>query len=171
MLDRLEHQIHRWIIEPAGTEGYEKAEVTGGGIDTAELSGKTMESQKVPGLFFIGEVVDVTGHLGGLGKLPVGVVFRRGSRTGTLNPKSTFPVRTLVHTAPKFRPNRQSRCASYNRLLLADSRVRKSCGTCGRCLQVRYKGCARGRLGLRPASIGELSTCERVFRKISGDVS
>ena len=48
-----------------GTEGYEKAEVTAGGVDTDELSSKTMESRKVPGLFFIGEVVDVTGHLGG----------------------------------------------------------------------------------------------------------
>ncbi len=50
---------------PAGTEGYEKAEVTAGGVDTAELSSKTMESRKVPGLYFIGELVDVTGHLGG----------------------------------------------------------------------------------------------------------
>ena len=50
---------------PAGTEGYAKAEVTVGGVETDELSAKTMESRKVPGLFFIGEVVDVTGHLGG----------------------------------------------------------------------------------------------------------
>jgi hypothetical protein len=48
-----------------GTEGFDKAEVTAGGIDTNELSAKTMESHKVPGLFFIGEVVDVTGQLGG----------------------------------------------------------------------------------------------------------
>jgi predicted Rossmann fold flavoprotein len=61
----LEKQIHAWAISPAGTEGYEKAEVTAGGVDTGELSAKTMESRKVPGLFFIGEVVDVTGHLGG----------------------------------------------------------------------------------------------------------
>jgi predicted Rossmann fold flavoprotein len=61
----LEQQAHAWTILPAGTEGYEKAEVTCGGIDTDELSAKTMESRKVPGLFFIGEVVDVTGHLGG----------------------------------------------------------------------------------------------------------
>lgn len=61
----LEKQIHAWAITPAGTEGYEKAEVTAGGVDTDELSAKTMESRKVPGLFFIGEVVDVTGHLGG----------------------------------------------------------------------------------------------------------
>src|SRR5271165_3450544 len=61
----LEKQIHAWAILPAGTEGFEKAEVTAGGIDTDELSAKTMESRKVPGLYFIGEVVDVTGHLGG----------------------------------------------------------------------------------------------------------
>ena len=64
-LAKWEQQIHQWVIEPAGTEGYEKAEVTVGGIDTNELSSKTMESKKVRGLFFIGEVVDVTGHLGG----------------------------------------------------------------------------------------------------------
>jgi predicted Rossmann fold flavoprotein len=64
-LEDLEQQIHGWIIEPAGTEGYEKAEVTAGGVDTDELSSKTMESRSVPGLFFIGEVVDVTGQLGG----------------------------------------------------------------------------------------------------------
>jgi predicted Rossmann fold flavoprotein len=64
-LAELEHNIHEWTLTPAGTEGYEKAEVTAGGVDTDELSGKTMESRKVRGLFFIGEVVDVTGHLGG----------------------------------------------------------------------------------------------------------
>jgi predicted Rossmann fold flavoprotein len=64
-LDWLERDLHEWILIPADTEGYEKAEVTAGGIDTDELSSKTMESRKVPGLFFIGEVVDVTGHLGG----------------------------------------------------------------------------------------------------------
>ncbi len=60
-----ERQVHEWRVTPAGTEGFEKAEVTAGGVDTDELSAKTMESLKVPGLFFIGEVVDVTGHLGG----------------------------------------------------------------------------------------------------------
>jgi predicted Rossmann fold flavoprotein len=64
-LDTFERELHAWTVRPAGTEGYEKAEVTAGGVDTAELSSKTMESRKVPGLFFIGEVVDVTGHLGG----------------------------------------------------------------------------------------------------------
>ena len=64
-LDKLERQVHEWTIRPADTEGYEKAEVTAGGVDTDELSSKTMESRKVRGLFFIGEVVDVTGHLGG----------------------------------------------------------------------------------------------------------
>jgi len=64
-LSDLERQIHAWSISPTGTEGFEKAEVTAGGVDTNELSAKTMESHKIPGLFFIGEVVDVTGHLGG----------------------------------------------------------------------------------------------------------
>jgi predicted Rossmann fold flavoprotein len=64
-LNELERQIHAWELTPADTEGYEKAEVTVGGVDTDELSSKTMESLKVPGLFFIGEVVDVTGQLGG----------------------------------------------------------------------------------------------------------
>jgi predicted Rossmann fold flavoprotein len=57
--------LRAWPFRPAGTEGYPKAEVTLGGVDTSELSSKTMESRRVPGLFFIGEVVDVTGWLGG----------------------------------------------------------------------------------------------------------
>jgi predicted Rossmann fold flavoprotein len=57
--------LHAWKLKPGGTEGYAKAEVTGGGVDTAELSSRTFEAKKVPGLYFIGEVVDVTGHLGG----------------------------------------------------------------------------------------------------------
>jgi predicted Rossmann fold flavoprotein len=61
----MERQLHAWRISPAGTEGYAKAEVTAGGIDTAELDAKTMQCRKVPGLYFIGEVVDVTGWLGG----------------------------------------------------------------------------------------------------------
>jgi hypothetical protein len=61
----LERKAHAWTLFPEGTEGYEKAEVTAGGIDTDELSAKTMESLKVPALFFVGEVVDVTGQLGG----------------------------------------------------------------------------------------------------------
>jgi predicted Rossmann fold flavoprotein len=60
-----EDRLHRWEVTPAGSEGYAKAEVTAGGISTAELSAQTMESRRVPGLFFIGEAVDVTGHLGG----------------------------------------------------------------------------------------------------------
>ena len=60
-----ERQLHAWEVRPEGTESYGKAEVTAGGVDTGELSAKTMESKKVPGLFFIGEVVDVTGQLGG----------------------------------------------------------------------------------------------------------
>jgi len=61
----LDRQTHEWLLVPEATEGYEKAEVTAGGLDTNELSSKTMESRHVPGLFFIGEVVDVTGQLGG----------------------------------------------------------------------------------------------------------
>ena len=64
-LAEFERQVHAWTVIPAGTEGFEKAEVTAGGIDTDELSAKSMESRKVPGLYFVGEVVDVTGHLGG----------------------------------------------------------------------------------------------------------
>jgi hypothetical protein len=64
-LEELERLAHRWRVVPNGTEGYEKAEVTAGGVDTDELSAKTMECRNVPGLFFIGEVVDVTGQLGG----------------------------------------------------------------------------------------------------------
>jgi len=60
-----ERQLHEWKVLPEGTEGFGKAEVTAGGVDTGELSAKTMESRKVPGLFLIGEVVDVTGQLGG----------------------------------------------------------------------------------------------------------
>ena len=61
----LAQAAHHWRFRPSGTVGYKKAEVTRGGVDTDELSSKTMESKKQPGLYFIGEVVDVTGHLGG----------------------------------------------------------------------------------------------------------
>jgi predicted Rossmann fold flavoprotein len=64
-LEQLAHLVHQWPVRPAGTEGYAKAEVTVGGVDTSELSSKTMEARKVPGLYFVGEVVDVTGWLGG----------------------------------------------------------------------------------------------------------
>jgi hypothetical protein len=63
-LDRVAAALQGWRLKPSGTEGYRKAEVTLGGVDTRELSSRTMES-RVPGLFFIGEVVDVTGELGG----------------------------------------------------------------------------------------------------------
>ena len=65
LLKQLSNSINTWIINPTGSEGYRTAEVTLGGIDTDEISSKTMMSIKNPGLFFIGEVVDVTGHLGG----------------------------------------------------------------------------------------------------------
>ena len=64
-LANLALQVSAWHVRPAGTEGYRKAEVTRGGLSTDELSSKTMEVKSVPGLYFIGEVVDVTGHLGG----------------------------------------------------------------------------------------------------------
>jgi predicted flavoprotein YhiN len=61
----MERQLHAWRIFPAGTEGYDKAEVTAGGVDTNSLDARTMQSRLVPNLYFIGEVVDVTGWLGG----------------------------------------------------------------------------------------------------------
>lgn len=64
-LRRLADQVHRWQVKPAGSEGMRTAEVTLGGVDTRDLSSKTMEARNVPGLYFIGEAVDVTGHLGG----------------------------------------------------------------------------------------------------------
>ena len=64
-LDDLERSLHSFAFTPSGTEGYEKAEVTAGGVSTSALSAQTLESRAVPGLYFIGEVVDVTGHLGG----------------------------------------------------------------------------------------------------------
>jgi hypothetical protein len=65
LLKRLSESINTWVINPTGSEGYRIAEVTLGGVDTNEISSKTMMSKKHSGLFFIGEVVDVTGHLGG----------------------------------------------------------------------------------------------------------
>jgi len=65
MLQSMADTVNRWVVKPAGNEGYRTAEVTLGGVDTNELSSKTMKVKSVPGLYFIGEVVDVTGHLGG----------------------------------------------------------------------------------------------------------
>lgn len=64
-LTAAERVLHNWAFHPAGTEGFAKAEVTAGGVDTNHLEARTMEARDVSGLFFIGEVVDVTGHLGG----------------------------------------------------------------------------------------------------------
>ena len=61
----LENDLHAWTLRPDGSEGFAKAEVTVGGVDTAELDARTLESKRVPGMYFIGEVVDVTGWLGG----------------------------------------------------------------------------------------------------------
>ena len=62
---KLAEKFSRWELTPTGTEGYKKAEVTLGGVDTKALSQQTMEAKAQPGLFFIGEVVDITGWLGG----------------------------------------------------------------------------------------------------------
>jgi predicted flavoprotein YhiN len=64
-LEACERKLRRWEFHPAGTEGFEKAEVTAGGVDTDGLQARSMEARAVLGLFFIGEVVDVTGWLGG----------------------------------------------------------------------------------------------------------
>ena len=64
-VDRLHAAVHRWQLCPSGSEGYRTAEVTLGGVDTSALSSKTMETHSCPGLYFVGEVIDVTGHLGG----------------------------------------------------------------------------------------------------------
>ncbi len=64
-LEQIAYAFCRWRVKPSGTEGYRTAEVTLGGISTKEISQKTMEANKAPGLFFIGECLDVTGHLGG----------------------------------------------------------------------------------------------------------
>jgi predicted Rossmann fold flavoprotein len=64
-LTALEAQFHAWTVTPSGTEEYAKAEVTVGGVDTAQLDSTTMQSKLVAGLYFVGEVVDVTGWLGG----------------------------------------------------------------------------------------------------------
>jgi predicted Rossmann fold flavoprotein len=64
-LEACEQRLHAWAFHPVKSEGFEKAEVTAGGLDTNELNAKTMEARKTPGLFFVGEVVDVTGWLGG----------------------------------------------------------------------------------------------------------
>ena len=64
-LENIANKLHQFEVKPSGTEGYRTAEVTLGGVDTTEISSKTMESKKQKGLFFIGEILDVTGHLGG----------------------------------------------------------------------------------------------------------
>jgi predicted flavoprotein YhiN len=64
-LEAWERRLHAWTLHPVGTEGFAKAEVTAGGVDTAGLLARTMEARTLPGLFFIGEAVDVTGWLGG----------------------------------------------------------------------------------------------------------
>tara|TARA_B110000483_G_C18072282_1_gene494553 strand:- start:568 stop:975 length:408 start_codon:yes stop_codon:yes gene_type:complete len=64
-LKNIGKQLNQWVLKPSATEGYRTAEVTLGGVDTASISSKTMEAKNQPGLFFIGEVLDVSAHLGG----------------------------------------------------------------------------------------------------------
>ena len=64
-INKIIEKLRNHSIQPSGTEGYRKAEVTAGGVDTSEIDQKTMESKLVPGLYFVGEVLDVTGQLGG----------------------------------------------------------------------------------------------------------
>jgi predicted flavoprotein YhiN len=64
-IESLSTKLHHWQVKPSGTEGYRTAEVTIGGVETQAISQKTMEVKNVPGLYFIGESLDVTGHLGG----------------------------------------------------------------------------------------------------------
>ena len=64
-LRRMADSVNAWTVKPVGSEGYRTAEVTLGGIDTRDLDSRTLEARAVPGLYFIGEVVDVTGWLGG----------------------------------------------------------------------------------------------------------
>ncbi len=64
-LEVCERRLHAWKFHPTGTEGFDNAEVTAGGVDTSDLNARTMEARSVPGLFFVGEAVDVTGWLGG----------------------------------------------------------------------------------------------------------
>ena len=64
-MQQIAHQLKQFVFKPNGTEGYRTAEVTLGGVDTQEISSKTMQAHKLPGLYLIGEVVDVTGQLGG----------------------------------------------------------------------------------------------------------
>ena len=64
-LESIANRLHHFEVKPSGTEGYRTAEVTLGGVDTTEVSSKTMESKKQKGLYFVGEILDVSGHLGG----------------------------------------------------------------------------------------------------------
>ncbi|MGH7857249.1 MAG: NAD(P)/FAD-dependent oxidoreductase, partial [Candidatus Binatia bacterium] len=132
-LEAIAAKLRAWRIDPAGTEGYGKAEVTCGGVDTAELSSRTMEARRVPGLHFIGEVVDVTGHLGGhnfqwawaSGSRPDSSCRTRPSTWGSISPTgsgSSFS-RSSVSIAGRFAPRldlaaRSLRAAFFVRSLL-----------------------------------------------------
>ncbi len=89
-IEACERRLHRWPLHPVGTEGFEKAEVTAGGVSTDGLQARTMEARAVPGLFFIGEAVDVTGQLGRI-QLSVGLGFRRGGGQGGVSAAGKVP--------------------------------------------------------------------------------
>ena len=89
-LTRVAEQVHQWSVLPSGTEGYRTAEVTLGGVDTDGLSSKTMESKTCPGLYFIGEVVDVAvtwaaSIFNGLGRLATSPVVTHNTKIGASN--------------------------------------------------------------------------------------
>ena len=98
---RSSRALHRWQVQPAGTLGYNKAEVTLGGVDTRELSSKTMAATRVPGLYFIGEVVDVTGWLGGYNFQWAWSVGSRRSRGSLRSRESTVLTLRSVPASPR----------------------------------------------------------------------
>jgi len=99
---KIDARLHQWVVQPSGTEGFEKAEVTAGGVSTSELSSTTMEARNVPGLFFIGEVVDVTGLAGRLQlSMGVGIGLRRGAGDHCVSVNGTSivsPPPRVVHS-------------------------------------------------------------------------
>lgn len=96
--------LTEWRVQPNGTEGYRTAEVTLGGVNTDELSSRTMEARKVPGLYFIGEVMDVTGWLGAI--TSSGLVERVGMRAGAERRITGLPDQRAVGRSRQFRPRK-----------------------------------------------------------------
>ncbi|MDH5538286.1 MAG: NAD(P)/FAD-dependent oxidoreductase [Rhizobacter sp.] len=101
-LGKLGTELQRWELLPSGSEGYRKAEVTAGGVDTRELSSRSMQSRKIAGLFFIGEVVDVTGWLGGYNFQWAWASAAACAETMALAP--TMPIRQALHGRADCKP-------------------------------------------------------------------